>query len=435
MLLENLKLLVKAGTDALMETCGMPVDDVSINQIRQGQITFPGVAKLKFQNGTLESVRLGGDTMLCGHLAEYGPEGEAKPGMEKLAETFLALTLDGMEGRYPRGVIENLDVGPRAVHTRGTRTFGVKFRTPIGQLFVLAEVPSRLEYEQAKGSEYLGGMLSTYLPTSWSSRETIDSTGVIDSFLVLLRKVEGDINVEMGQEGGVCEERNGILIEQCSYGKQRALRVNLNLEHGPASLLNVGDKVCVFVGIADRAVEMDLEYLGAEAYPVAGGGTLDTALFSLPSELRVGQRRRAFRIDLQNSLPVEVEAVDVNADVSVWFANSKGSSGSSGQMIDLSFSGARIIGNPGEFVGEFPKGAMVRCRVFFPDEPAPVSVLGMVRRRDTKLVDRQTYQDEIGVEFAISPEADRDALEKIRQYVLKEQRSVLARRTQGAGAL
>jgi hypothetical protein len=73
---------------------------------------------------------------------------------------------------------------------------------------------------------------------------------------------------------------------------------------------------------------------------------------------------------------------------------------------------------------------MVRCRIYFPDDTQPISVLAMIRRRDTSLVDRQTYQDELGVEFMISPEADRSALEKVRQFVLKEQRSHLARRTQ-----
>lgn len=433
MLLENLKLLVNAGSDALMATCQLAVEDVTVNQVRQGQITFPGMARLKFQNGTLESVLLGGDTMLCGHLAEKVSGNQGQSGIQQLAEAFLAQALETMEGRYPRGVVESLEVGPRTVQTRGIRTFGIKLRTGIGQLFILAEVPSRIEYEQAKSSDYVAGMLSTYLPSGWNSRESIDSSGLIDSFLVLLRKTETDVHVEIPMADGSPEDRNGILIEQCSYGKERALRVNLNLEHGPASLLNPGDEVVGFVGLADRSVEMSLTYLGGEAYPVAGGATLATALFSFPKVLTIGQRRRAFRIDLHHALPVEVMTVDVNADTALWFAHADNTAGSAGKLVDLSFSGARIIGESEEFSGAFPPNAMIRCRIYFPDEPQPLSVLGMVRRCDTKLVDRQTYQDELGVEFVISPEADRDALEKVRQYVLKEQRSILARRTQATG--
>ena len=433
MLLETLKLLVHSGEDALMTTCRLPVQEVTISQVRQGQITFPALAKIGFQGGTLQGVRLGGDSLLCGHLAELVDDSQFKSGIEMLTQRFMIQAVEEMEGRYPRGLIEDLEIGPRTVYTRGTRSFGIRFRTEIGQLFLLAEVPSRLELEQAKGSEYLRGMISTYLPQNWASREVLDNQSEVDSFLVFLRKVEGDVHVEIPQQDDRLETRTGLLLEQFTFEDQRALRINLNLEHGPAGLLEVGQKVTSYVGVHDRSLEMDLEFLGSEDYPVAGGAMLTTAVFSLPAELKVGQRRRAFRIDLNTTVPVEVEAIEEDYTSTLWFGDEELGTGAAGQLVDLSFSGARIIGDDNEFCSTFPENTRVRCRIFFPDEPAPLQVLGVVRRSRSKLVDRDTYQDELGVEFLVSPDIERHSLDIIRKYVLKEQRLLLARRIHVTG--
>lgn len=435
MLLESLKLLIHAAEEALMSTCNLAVDEIAISQVRQGQITFPSMAKIEFTGGSLQGVRLGGDSLLCGHLAELVGDSKSKSGIECLANRFLAKALDEMEGRYPRGQIEDLDVGPRPVYVRGTRSFGLRFRTDIGQFFLLAEVPSRVELEVAKGSEFLGSMISTYLPRDWVSRETMASRSEIDSLLVFLRKVESDIHVEFPLGDDRHEVRTGLLLEQCTVEGKRALRVNLNLDLPEEAQPQIGDVFTTFVGVQDRSIEMDLEFLGSEAFSVTAGGVLHTAILAIPELLRVTQRRRAFRIDLLSTVPVEVEAIDEDCTTAVWFGDEELGSGASGRLVDLSFSGARIIGDPEEFCTSFPENTRVRCRIFFPDEPKPVQILGIIRRSDSKLVGRDSFQDEVGIEFLVAPEIDRYSLDIIREYVLKEQRSLLARRVHVPGAL
>ncbi len=56
-------------------------------------------------------------------------------------------------------------------------------------------------------------------------------------------------------------------------------------------------------------------------------------------------------------------------------------------------------------------------------------------RASAKLVDRETYLDELGIEFLATPAPGCEALDKVRQIVLKEQRSALARRVQSTGVL
>jgi hypothetical protein len=435
MLLESLKLLVHAGEDALMTTCRLPVEEVTIAQIRQGQITFPAMGKIVFQGGTLQNVRLGADSILCGHLSELVDDSQHTSGIEQLTKRFMSQALEEMEGRYPRGQIENLDVGPQTVFTRGVRSFGLKFLTSMGQLFLMAELPSRYEFEQAKGSEYLSGMISTYLPGNWAGRDFLSSRSELDSLLVFLRKVEGDVHVTIPVGDDRFESRTGLLLEQCTYADQRALRVNLNLEHGPARLLKVGDTVASFVGVQDRSLEMDLKFLGAEDYTVVGGAVLQTALFALPEKVFVSQRRRAFRIDLFSTVPVELEPIDEDCTSTLWFGDEELFTGVTGNLVDLSFSGARIVGDANELCPNFPEGSRVKCRIFFPDESRPLQVLGLVRRSGSKMVARDTYQDELGIEFLVAPDIDRHSLDIIRQYVLKEQRSLLARRVHVSGSV
>lgn len=434
MFLENIKLLVKAGTEALLSVCQLSVKQVSVSQVRRGQITFPSMAHVKFQGGTLQGVRLGGDTPFTNHLAQVVDNEDLKTGVEKLTQIFLDDAVKAMPGRFPRGEIADLGLGPRTVYTRGTRSFGIKFVTDLGQMFLLVEVPSMVELEIAKASDFLPGMISTYLPGNWLNRQEISGKAEIDSFLVFVRKVEADVNLEFTGDEEQVDTRNGQLIEQCNFEGKRALRINQNLDHGPIMNLTKGQIVPSFVGVSDRSLEIDLQFLGTEEFDAGGGVSLQTALFAIPENIRVTQRRRAFRIDLLSTVPVEMETIDDECTTTVWFGDEKLGTGTPGQLVDLSFSGARIIGSD-ELCATFPKNSRVRLRLFFPDSIKPLQILGIVRRATSKLVDRETYQDELGIEFVISPDIDRHSMNAIRQYVLQEQRSLLARRVHVSGSV
>jgi hypothetical protein len=60
----------------------------------------------------------------------------------------------------------------------------------------------------------------------------------------------------------------------------------------------------------------------------------------------------------------------------------------------------------------------------------PIQVMGVIRRSTTGPADRNQWQDEIGLEFLVSPNGDRSGLEYLRQFVLGLQRSKLAQRLQ-----
>ena len=124
--------------------------------VQQGSLTFPALGELRIRNGTLQKVNLGCDTVLVGQLAESCPAAvDPRAGIEDPGERVLANLLEDMEGRRPRGSVENLAVTPITLYTRGQRTFGVRLDTDAGRLFLLAEIPSKIELEDAKNSDFV----------------------------------------------------------------------------------------------------------------------------------------------------------------------------------------------------------------------------------------------------------------------------------------
>ena len=434
MLIDTLKMLVMAGKDALRTTCGLPVTQESITQIRHGHLTFPSLGELGFSGGTLQRIHLGCDAMLCSHLAEKADKSDTHSGLEVLANQFLANVLAEMSTRLPKGWIENIEVGPLSLHSRGNRSFGFRMETEIGQLYLMAEVPSKVELETARDSGYLESMLKSYMPRDWATIAAIKSKADIDNLLVLLRKTEMDLQVEVPNDDGSSTFHTGIMLQPTTVGGQRAFRLSLDVSSPEGNKLKYGDEVRIRVGVQDRAFTFNSKFLGEGKFPISGQATINCVDLSLPNILQAEQRRRAFRIPTAERIPVEIECIDLADDSSPWAMDHDVSvEVVKGRLADLSFSGARIIADLDRMTSSIKSDSRVACRLFFPGEPEAFLVKGIIRRATISLADRDKQQDEVGLEFLVSEADDRLALEHIRQYVLSQQRSWLSQRVHVAG--
>jgi len=428
MLLQTLKMLLMAGNDALRTTCGLPVIDEQITQIRHGHLTFPSLGELGFSGGTLQRVHLGCDTMLCSQLAERIDSSISESGMEILSRRFLNNVLEEMEGRRPRGWVEHLEVGPLSLHSRGVRSFGFRLQTEIGQFYLMAEVPSRAELDSAKEGEFINALANTYLPKGWSTFQEMKYVTEIDNFLIFLRKTELDIQVDVPAENDMFTVHTGVLLETGTFAERRALRVCMDVSGPEGTTLRMGDVVHARVGVQDRAITFSSIYLGSDEFSVVGGASIKCVYFSLPEVLKVEQRRRAFRINASERIPVEIECMVSNG------VRADGCNGGPampkvrGRLADLSFSGARIVADHDKLMKIVSENSHVVCRVFFPGEEDPLEILGVIRRASIRLVDRDNQRDEIGLEFLVREGGDRESLEFIRQYVLSQQRAWLSQR-------
>lgn len=425
MIVETLSTMIRAGVDALQTTCGLTVTRAHVSLVEQGSLTFPSLGELRVRNGTLQTVHLGCDTMLVGRLAD----GDGRTGVVALAERVLASLLEDMEGRRPRGTVENVAVAPATVFTRGQRTFGIRLETPGGRLFLLAEVPSKLELEEAKNSDYLATMEATYLPREWRRRDRLDAADAIDGFLVFARKVEADLSLESRGAGSAAEPRGGVLLGNGIVDGQRALKVCVDLNDADLPAPSRGDRVCATMGLSDRSFSFDLTYLGEVEHDLVAGATIPCAWFTVPELVRIGQRRGAFRLPLMSPLSAAIERSGGLAFRSPWGDDEpEAPQRTEGRIIDISFTGARLVLPVAAAAPDFEPGAPVLLRLRLPDGAQPVVVAAVVRRATLSLADRNEWQRELGLEFGTDAAGDRDALARIREFVLAIERSQLARR-------
>lgn len=428
MLLETLKALINAGRDALQTTCSLPVRSESVSQLSRGNLTFPALADIAMTGGSLRRVHMGCDSLLCGRLAELADVGEHDSGLSVLTTSFLDQLVEEVPGRNPRGSVASLAVEPLTVRTRGIRTFGFRFETTAGQLFLLAEVPSRAEWERERGGEFLRVMSDSYLPESWAARDHLAGPTTVESFLVFLRKTELDVELQVPGLDRADGARSTFLVEQCHFGDERALKFALEGADDTRSGLLPGSDVAARVGLDERSLEFRLRYLGASSYPVGGDADLDCALFAVPDVISVTQRRQSFRIPLEDEVVAEL-----SAPAPPRRGGLAGPARSvTGRIADLSFSGARITIDAAQPESCFEDGDLVHCR-FHIGGGRPVEIVATVRRSVTTLTEGAWPREELGLEFVAAPSRDSEALDTIRDFVLEEQRAWLARRIQVAG--
>jgi len=428
MMLQSLRALILAAQDALQTTCGLMVASEHVSQIRHGSLTFPAVAELQITGGTLQHVHVGCDSALCSHLDEMVDAVTQRSGIAVLVDRLLGQLVDEMSTRHPQGEVVRLEVGPKNVETRGIRSFGLRVATDAGNLYLMAEIPSKAEYEMARGSEFLLGLASNYLPRGWINRERLRNRADVENFLVFLRKVQSDIQIEVPAEEDSCYQHAGILLEQCTVDRRRVLKVATDLAEAGGVVPSPGQKITGRIGLADRSFVAELEYVGRSTHQVVGTAELACLFFEIPRELVIEQRRRAFRIDLADDVPVEIVQAADPLDIDPWALDTFESEPIVGQLADISFSGARIRGPRNSLCKSLDEGDQVVCRFNLPRRNQRIEVEGLVRRATSAMVDRNLWEDTVGIEFVVEPEGDRSAIDEIRDFVLNEQRIWLASR-------
>jgi len=433
MIPDTIDTLIRAGANALQTTCGLTVTNAHVSLVQQGSMTFPSLGELHIRNGTLQKVNLGCDTVLVGSLADCAGGAGRRSGIEVLAARVLSNLIERMEGRRPRGTVENLAVAPITLFTRGQRTFGIRLETQAGRLLLMAEIPSRIELEAAKNSDFISGMIGTYMPRDWVTRERLQSGGVIDSFLVFVRKVEADLNLEVPDGSDALGTCGATLLGAGTMDGCRALKLCVDLTGTDLTAPSRGDTFRATVGLEDRSFSFDLTYLGAADHPAAAGARLPSAWFAVPESIAICQRRRSFRLPPPEPVTAELECVDGMRLDSPWGDWEPSRTRPTGLVKDLSFDGARIVLPQLADDPVLELGSRARCHLHLPGEEQPLIINALIRRVTLSLADRNEWQRDVGLEFQVADAADRAAVGRIREFILDIQRLRLARRVDLSG--
>lgn len=434
MIPETIDTLIRAGANALQTTCGLTVTNAHVSLVQQGSMTFPSLGELHIRNGTLQKVNLGCDTVLVGSLADCAGGVGRRSGIEVFAARVLSNLIEKMEGRRPRGTVENLAVAPVTLFTRGLRTFGIRLETQAGRLFLMTEIPSRIELEEAKNSDFISGMIGTYMPRDWVTRERLHAGGVIDSFLVFVRKVEADLYLEVPDGSDAFGMCGAILLGAGTMDGCRALKLCVDLADTDLTTPSRGDTFRATVGLEDRSFSFDLTYLGEADHPVAAGARLPSAWFAVPESIAICQRRRSFRLPPPEPVTAELECVDRMLLDSPWGDWEPSRTRPTGFVKDLSFDGVRIVLPQLADDPVLELGSRARCHLHLPGDDQPLVINALIRRVTLSLADRNEWQRDIGLEFQVADADDRAAVGRIREFVLDIQRLRLVRRVDLSGA-
>ncbi|RKZ18906.1 hypothetical protein DRQ50_03220 [bacterium] len=417
MLLETITALAQAGRTALAAVPPGGACEVSVSQLDQGQLSFPSLAVLRISGHPLKFIHVGADGDLREHLLSIADVDGRLAGAQVLAEDVLEQVTESLSARYARGRVDHLALAPVSLGTCGVRTFGVRCRSEQGQLFLLADIPSLAETERERGTKALHRLADSCLPALWRNQTELPAAaaaGLVD----YLYRSEADVHLFLPVADGRKAEKAAILMDVVDDPAGTRLEFAVPVDAAMRGRLAAGDTLQGRVGLDDRSIEFSLACRGLGVHTLASGLQLVGVSSSLPADIHIVQSRRSFRIPITEDVDVEIESVDPGVGTLT------------GQLVDLSFNGARLVYTRPDHDVALAVGESIRCRMYLPDPCGPVEITGVIRRTGRSLDDAARPCLEIGIEFS-GPGA-RIASENIRQFVLNRQRNQLAKRVQVA---
>ena len=419
MLFETVIAMVEAGRNALSALRPGQPCEVSVSLLDLGQLSFPSLAVLRISGHNLGFVHVGADGDLR-HFLLSVPDADGRlAGAQVLADDVLSRLAEALPGRFARGRVEHLALAPVSLGTRGVRTFGVRCRSDIGQLFLMAEVPSLAEVERERGRNTLNALSNGCLPPGWMSAEDLGDEAA-DGLTDYLLSSETDVHMLLPTADGAETEKAAVLVAALADDDGMHLTFAVPVDADMWGRIEPGRILRARAGVEDRSLEFKLACHGIAPYTVAPGIRLPCVHCAAPTDIQVVQSRRSFRINLLENVDAQIATSDPGVAIV------------SAQLADLSFSGARLIYSRANAEGVHAPDDRIQCRLHLPDGEEPVDVIGRVRRVGRNLDELARPRVEIGVEFE-STGSSGGAMGRVRQFVLHQQRARLARRVQVAG--
>ena len=415
MLLEVVTALAQAGRAALEAVRPGGPCEVSVSQLDQGQLWCPSLAVLRISDHHLKFVHVGADGELREHLLSVADTDGRLAGAQILAEDVLTHLTEALPSRLARSRVEHLALAPVSLGTRGVRSFGVRCRANHGQLFLLADLPSVAETERERGSDTLRAMADSCLTAGWTGVEGLPDTaacGLVD----FLRRSESDVHLVFPLADGNKAEKAAVLVDVVDDPEGTRLDFAVPVDTAMRGHLAAGDLLRGRIGVEDRSIDFEMVCRGLGIHTLASGLQLAGLSTGLPRDIRVVQSRRSFRISITDHVDVEIAVADPGPGMLM------------ARLVDLSFSGTCLVYMRSSHEPALTSGDPVHCRMYLPEHGEPVEIPGVVRHAIRSLDESARPRIEVGIEF--DKRGIREASGRIRQFVLNQQRSQLARRVQ-----
>ncbi len=431
MLVDTLKSIVQTACGVVAEGCGCEVSPGQIHQVENCEFSFPLVAAVHYQEGPVRRMILGCDAEFAGNIASLRPlekvdessepDVETGRGFSILCEMLRdALTTDVRGSNLRKDFVVH-DPERFVVRATGGRQFHIELPTEAGRLQLLIGLAKCNELEGKAGETYSD---STSVASKRLSGYAIDFPEDVRNIVNGLVNHEEDVYLRVPSTDGRHKVYHATVIGYAKKGSERELTLTCPCLENDRH--KIGDDLAVIFFRRGRLLQFQSQVTGTTRAHVGKSFSLPLVRMEVPTRIMPGQRRDAFRI---------VPDAEITGKIRSPLVLKGDGSGEKKQVVpfvvrDLSFTGARMEIHSNTLVSGFRWGREVVCTFDLPDPYSSVELVGVVHHLDLFPKKRTVRSVQMGIEFIRGSQNAPEGLERVRKYVLDQERLTLKRRTE-----
>ncbi|HOX25004.1 MAG TPA: PilZ domain-containing protein [Candidatus Krumholzibacteria bacterium] len=434
MIRETLTAIALAGQQALQRLSPRLAVKTQVTQVREWSFAMPNLGRVTVANSPIHQVYVGLSQPLARQVGRI--LGPLPAGQEALLEEFKQALVARVPANRPIGAWDILPPEGDVRVLRGVRSFILRQQTAAGNLYLMADVASRGEFESLRRGAWEEELAAHLLPPDIGRIDCVDEPAALQRLASFLVRLEHDLELLIPGADGNVYSCNGVLLRLVKQDQRYRMVLSLDLDKDLRRALGAGQELEGSFGAAGRVFRFRTTCAGTEGLNLDAAGELPCHLFELPARFHLDQRRRYFRIRPQQPLsvrylplpaeaagdpgaPPETPAVEIPAEPPAEALEAT--------VEDLSFSGAGLV-FAGEPPRELQRGGLVGLWLAGNDLSQPLQLTGIVRRLATSPRGRGRCVTNLGIEFLVRTLRDRQSTQGIRQYVMTQQRLLLSRR-------
>ena len=431
MIRETLTAVGQAGRQALVHVASKAKVETQITQVREWSFTMPGLAQVTVANSPIHQVYVG----LSRPLATFFERHDSA--YETMLEKFKQELVGRVPAKRPIGEWRFLPADGEMRVLRGVRSFIVRQQTAAGNLYLMADVASRCEYETMRQPEWESELADRLLPRDLARDDTVEAPVAVDRLATYLTRCEHDLELLVAGADSNVHACNGVVLGRVKENGTTQLVMSLDIDKDVRPELQPGVELEGSFGSAGRVFRFRTVCAGPESLNLDGDAELPCFRFTLPERFNLDQRRRYFRVQPRAELTARLHVLPPEAAADggedPMTRNAKQPGGPPKDAVkagveDLSFSGAGLV-IEGSGPPELARDGLVQLWIDGEELNQTLELTGLVRRLDTTPRGRGRVRTSVGVEFVVRGSADRQSTQAIRQYVMTQQRHLLSNRS------
>lgn len=409
-LTDHLNAVCRAILDALADAVPGEILACDLVQIDQREFRFQTVAAAHFAGESVRRLLLGCEERLAQHFtASLVPE-VTEPGQKDIAAGLAAFC------RIVKRNLENNGLSWAAgqeflVHDRdqfrvqcdGVRNFLFRVAVAEGRLDLVIDLAPRL-----LGCEWLvENLAQTRQIQVGQKEESITDPQVIRRIMDYLAQSGADVQVKIQSEGERLELLQATFLTRDGQDKGND-RLSLTCARRTSleDADDVPEKVTLVFILQDKLLQCSCQVMEHGRVWLDDDIALPTLELGYPAAVTYGQRRGAFRLEPPEKLSGTIQRLGENALSYKPIPM---------HVLDISFTGARVLLASNTMVSSFKGGAPVVCVCELPPGFGTVTLQGVVRRLNLNQENPARRGASLGIEFT-EPD-DSKALLAVRRYI------------------